>query len=250
MPTEIDKPSLLARTPLFSHFRPDELNRLVSFLRVSAIRRAGMFRKGDPGTNMMVVLQGRVQICTRSAEGKEFVVNIINPGEVFGEIALLDGSDRTADAVTMDACELMVLERRDFVPFLKSHPDACMRLLEVLCQKLRWTTGVLEAALFSRGRRGLPGSSSIWPACTASRCATACSSTSGCRSSSSPTWSACRARASTSSSATGVTTASSRSRTADHDHRSRRPAGDLIPLRPGRPRAPLLWRAAQRPISP
>jgi CRP/FNR family transcriptional regulator, cyclic AMP receptor protein len=152
MPTEIDKPTLLARTPLFSHFRPDELNRLVSFLRVTHYpARRILFRKGDPGTNMMVVLQGRVQICTRSAEGKEFVVNIINPGEVFGEIALLDGSDRTADAVTMDACELMVLERRDFVPFLKSHPDACMRLLEVLCQKLRWTTGVLEAALFLEG---------------------------------------------------------------------------------------------------
>jgi CRP-like cAMP-binding protein len=152
MPTEIDKPSLLARTPLFSQFQPDELNRLVSFLRVTHYpARRILFRKGDPGTNMMVVLQGRVQICTRSAEGKEFVVNIINPGEVFGEIALLDGSDRTADAVTMDACELMVLERRDFVPFLKSHPDACMRLLEVLCQKLRWTTGVLEAALFLEG---------------------------------------------------------------------------------------------------
>lgn len=152
MPTEIDKRSLLARTPLFSHFQPDELNRLVSFLRVTRYpARRILFRKGDPGTNMMVVLQGRVQICTRSAEGKEFVVNIINPGEVFGEIALLDGSDRTADAVTMDACELMVLERRDFMPFLKDHPDACMRLLEVLCQKLRWTTGVLEAALFLEG---------------------------------------------------------------------------------------------------
>jgi len=147
-----DKRSLLAASPLFSQFKPDELNRLVSFLRVA--RHPGrrvLFRKGDPGTNMMVVLEGRVQICTHSEEGKEFVVNIINPGEVFGEIALLDGSDRTADAVTMGPCELMILERRDFVPFLRDHPDACMRLLEVLCQKLRWTTGVLEAALFLEG---------------------------------------------------------------------------------------------------
>jgi CRP-like cAMP-binding protein len=147
-----DKRCLLAASPLFSQFKPDELNRLVSFLRVA--RHPGrrvLFRKGDPGTNMMVVLEGRVQICTHSEEGKEFVVNIINPGEVFGEIALLDGSDRTADAVTMGPCELMILERRDVVPFLRDHPDACMRLLEVLCQKLRWTTGVLEAALFLEG---------------------------------------------------------------------------------------------------
>jgi CRP/FNR family transcriptional regulator, cyclic AMP receptor protein len=147
-----DKRDLLAGSPLFGQFRPDELNRLVSFLRVARYpARRVLFRKGDPGTNMMVVLEGRVQICTHSEEGREFVVNIINPGEVFGEIALLDGSDRTADAVTMDPCELMVLERRDFVPFLRDHPDACMRLLEVLCQKLRWTTGVLEAALFLEG---------------------------------------------------------------------------------------------------
>jgi CRP-like cAMP-binding protein len=147
-----DKRDLLAGSPLFGQFRPDELNRLVSFLRVAHYpARRVLFRKGDPGTNMMVVLEGRVQICTHSEEGREFVVNIINPGEVFGEIALLDGSDRTADAVTMDRCELMILERRDFVPFLRDHPDACMRLLEVLCQKLRWTTGVLEAALFLEG---------------------------------------------------------------------------------------------------
>ena len=148
----LDKRELLARTPLFSQFSPEELGRLVSFMRVERYpARRVLVRKGDPGTSMMVVLEGRVQICTRSEEGREFVVNIINPGEVFGEIALLDGSDRTADAVTMDPCELMILERRDFVPFLRAHPDACMRLLEVLCQKLRWTTGVLEAALFLEG---------------------------------------------------------------------------------------------------
>ena len=70
---------------------------------------------------------------------------------MFGEIALLDGADRTADAVTLDACELLVLERRDFVPFLQSHPDACMRLMEVLCQKLRQTSELLEEALFLEG---------------------------------------------------------------------------------------------------
>jgi CRP/FNR family transcriptional regulator, cyclic AMP receptor protein len=147
-----DKRDLLARTPLFSQFSPEELNRLVSFMRIERFpARRVLVRKGDPGTSMMVVLEGRVQICTRSEEGREFVVNIINPGELFGEIALLDGSDRTADAVTMDPCELMILERRDFMPFLRDHPDACLRLLEVLCKKLRWTTGVLEAALFLEG---------------------------------------------------------------------------------------------------
>ena len=120
----LDKRTLLAQMPLFSQFSAEELNRLVSFMRVERYpARRVLVRKGDPGTSMMVVLEGRVQICTRSEEGREFVVNIINPGEVFGEIALLDGSDRTADAITMDPCEVMILERRDFMPFLRDHPE-------------------------------------------------------------------------------------------------------------------------------
>jgi CRP/FNR family transcriptional regulator, cyclic AMP receptor protein len=147
-----DKRDLLARTPLFSQFSADELNRLVSFMRIECFpARRVLVRKGDPGTNMMVVLEGRVQICTRSEEGREFVVNIINPGELFGEIALLDGSDRTADAVTLTDSDLLILERRDFIPFLQRHPDACMRLFTVLCERLRRTSELLEEALFLEG---------------------------------------------------------------------------------------------------
>ena len=78
----LDKRDLLARTPLFSQFSPEDLSRLVSFMRVERYpARRVLVRKGDPGTSMMVVLEGRVQICTRSEEGREFVVNIINPGD-------------------------------------------------------------------------------------------------------------------------------------------------------------------------
>ena len=97
---------------------------------------------------MMVVVRGRVKVCSHSEDGKELVLNLINPGEVVGEIALLDGADRTADAVTLTETELLVLERRDFVPFLQRHPDACMRLFAVLCERLRKTSELLEEALF------------------------------------------------------------------------------------------------------
>ena len=117
----------------------------------SCRRRTVLFRKGDPGTNMMVVLRGRVKVCTHSEDGKELVLNLFSPGDVFGEIALLDGADRTADAVTIDDCDLLVLERRDFLPFLRSHPDACLKLMAVLCQKLRQTSELLEEALFLEG---------------------------------------------------------------------------------------------------
>ena len=148
----VDKRKLLEHHPLLGRLEADELDRVVTYMRVARHpRNTVLFRKGDPGANMMVVVRGRVKVCTHSEDGKELVLNLFSPGEVFGEIALLDGADRTADAVTLDDCELLVLERRDFIPFLRSHPDACLRLMEVLCQKLRQTSQLLEEALFLEG---------------------------------------------------------------------------------------------------
>ena len=83
-----------------------------------------------------------------SPEGKEIVLNIINPGEIFGEIAMLDGEERTADAIAMKDCELLVLNRRDFMPILENHADMCMMLLRILCQRLRQTSEQVEDVLF------------------------------------------------------------------------------------------------------
>jgi CRP/FNR family transcriptional regulator, cyclic AMP receptor protein len=76
-----------------------------------------------------------VRISVPSPEGREIVLAILQPGEVFGEIALLDGKERTADAMT--GCDLAVLERRDVMEFLERQPNAWPRLVEVLCGRLR-----------------------------------------------------------------------------------------------------------------
>jgi CRP/FNR family transcriptional regulator, cyclic AMP receptor protein len=150
--TAIDKRALLANVPLFGQLAPEELERLVAYMRlVRHPARTVLFCKGDPGSNMMLVVRGRVKVCSHSEDGRELVLNLINAGEVVGEIALLDGSDRTADAVTLTDTDLLVLERRDFVPFLQGHPDACMRLFTVLCDRLRKTSELLEEALFLEG---------------------------------------------------------------------------------------------------
>lgn len=154
MPQEVpfDKRRVLEQHPLFGQLDPEDLDRLVAYMRVARYPAGTvLFRKGDPGTNMVVVLRGRVKVCTHSADGKELVFNTFSPGGVFGEIALLDGADRTADAETVDACDLLVLERRDFLPFLRSHPDVCLKLMSVLCHKLRQTSAFLEQALFLEG---------------------------------------------------------------------------------------------------
>lgn len=147
-----DKRGLLADLDLFRKLRADELDRLVAFTRWTRHRaRTVLFCKDDPGTNMMVVRDGRIKVCTHGECGKELVLDMFGPGEVFGEIALLDGSSRTADAVAIDDCELLVLDRRDFIPFLLEHPDASVRMLEVLTHRLRRTTQLLEDVAFREG---------------------------------------------------------------------------------------------------
>ena len=86
---------------------------------------------------MMAVLDGNIRISVPSPEGKEIVLAIMQPGEVFGEIALLDGKERTAEATAMTDCTLAVLERRDVLSFLEGHPSAWPRLVELLCARLR-----------------------------------------------------------------------------------------------------------------
>jgi CRP-like cAMP-binding protein len=107
-----------------------------------------IFQRGEAGECMMIVLSGRVKIANYSADGKEAVLNFIEPGQVFGEIALLDGRARTADAIAIEPTELFELYRRELLPFLEDHPGAAIRLIEVLCEKLRHTTRIVEDIMF------------------------------------------------------------------------------------------------------
>jgi CRP-like cAMP-binding protein len=146
---QLDKRAILADHFLLRHLPADTLDALARFARVQDFRRnETIVRKGDPGTGMMAVISGRVKISTVSLEGKEIIIDFINPGELFGEIALIDSGERTADAVAIAATRLMVLERRDFLPFLERHPGVCIKLLSLLCARLRQTTGLVEDALF------------------------------------------------------------------------------------------------------
>lgn len=145
----IDKRKLLEGHTLLRELKPAELDQLASYARIVR-HRAGdtIFLKGSPGTGMMAVVEGRVKISAPSPEGKDVILNVIEAGEIFGEVALLDGKARTADAAAMTDCALLVLERRDFLPFLRSHPDVCIRLLSVLCERLRRTSEQVEDILF------------------------------------------------------------------------------------------------------
>jgi CRP-like cAMP-binding protein len=100
--------------------------------------------KGDAAAGMFAVTRGRVRIVSNSAEGKEVILRVLEPGEIFGEIAMLDGGERTADAVAEGDTELMYVGRAEFMSFLEGNPRLCIDLLELVCGRLRSTSEQLE----------------------------------------------------------------------------------------------------------
>ncbi len=141
--------ALLRNHSLFGQLPPDAIAHLGSYIkRRSFVRGSVIFAKGDPGVGLMGVLAGAVKISVPSADGRDIVLNIIHEGEIFGEIALLDGHPRTADAIAMTDCKLMVIERRDFIPFLRTQPDLTIQIIEILCARLRRTTQQVQDLTF------------------------------------------------------------------------------------------------------
>jgi len=131
---------LLAQCSLFRRFAPDERGALIAqaHMRKCAADET-IFLMGSPGDSMMAVLSGNVRISVPSPDGKEIVLAILGAGEIFGEVALLDGGERTADARATTESSLAVLERRDVLSFFERHPSAWPSLVEMLCERLRST---------------------------------------------------------------------------------------------------------------
>jgi len=144
-----DKLSLLRSHPLFRDLPPGVIEHLGSYMKTRRVARGTtIFAKGDPGSGLMGVLVGAVKVSVASADGKDIVLNVFREGDIFGEIALLDGRPRTADATAMSDCELIVIERRDFVPFLSSQPDVMLKFIEILCSRLRRTSEQVQDITF------------------------------------------------------------------------------------------------------
>ena len=139
----------LAGHPLFGALPERDLEALMRHAHTQRYPRGTtIFAKGDVGSSMMGVLSGTIKIASVTAEGKEVVLNLIGVGQIFGEIALLDGKTRTADATALSDCEVLVVERRDFLPLLRSNPDLALRIVLMLCSRLRRTNEQVESIMF------------------------------------------------------------------------------------------------------
>lgn len=149
VPDTFDKRALLASHYLFRDLDPSVVARVADLGGTRRLKaEETLFLKGDEGDALYGVLSGRVRISTTAPGGKEIVLNVINPGDVFGEIALLDGGPRSADATAMTDTVLMSIVRRDFVGLMEREPRLSTHLLELVCARVRATSEMIEDSAF------------------------------------------------------------------------------------------------------
>ena len=149
-----DKLAMLRKHPIFCDLESEAFDQLCRYAKHTTLKRgATLFSKGDPGNSLCAVISGTVKMSISSPDGRSAIFNLIGPGEIFGEIAVLDGQSRTADATANTNCEIFVIDRREFLPFVRSHPELAMKFIELLCAKLRWTSDQVEQVIL----QNLPG---------------------------------------------------------------------------------------------
>ncbi len=146
---QIDKRALIKRHALFQGLEDEVIDRIVS-LGVTERLKIGetLFMKGDKGDALYGVLSGRVRIYASAPSGKEVTLNAMEPGDMFGEIALLDGNPRTAGAVAETDTDLVAIHRRDFLAYLEHEPRLAMHCIRLLCDRVRRTSELVEDAAF------------------------------------------------------------------------------------------------------
>jgi glutamate decarboxylase len=138
-PTRASIRSVLSKSTLFASLLPEELDHLASICTMRQLdARAVLFREGDPGDTMFVVVTGRVQVHVAGQDG-DIVLSSFGPGEIFGEIAVLDGRGRTATATAVVASELLAISRQEFHTFLDAFPRYTNVLLHLMVARIRTT---------------------------------------------------------------------------------------------------------------
>jgi CRP-like cAMP-binding protein len=138
---------MLQGSPLFRGLPPATLDRIAALATQRGYRRGEIvFSAGDPGDALHGVVSGRIRISAGTGEGREIFLNVMEPGDTFGEIALLDGGTRTATATATEPTELVSIRREPLFELLEREPKTALELLRLCGERLRWTSGLLEDA--------------------------------------------------------------------------------------------------------
>jgi CRP-like cAMP-binding protein len=149
MGTTSEPRDVLARTSVFASLDRRQLEQLGGLcVRKRYRAREVVLKKGDPALQLFVIVSGRLKALTSGSDGRQAALNIMGPGEVFGEVAVLDGQPRSATITAIEPCELLVIHRNELLHFLERSPSAALKLLEVLARRLRLLSERFEDSTF------------------------------------------------------------------------------------------------------
>jgi CRP/FNR family cyclic AMP-dependent transcriptional regulator len=144
--------AVLAHNFLFQGLPGTTIDALAALAHRTTLEKDSLvFSQGDQGDALYGVASGQVRIFTADEKGREVFLNILGPGDTFGEIALLDGLPRTASAVTTTPTTLVVIPRRQFLAHLAHEPELALHLMKLLCGRLRWISDLVEESAFLAG---------------------------------------------------------------------------------------------------
>jgi CRP/FNR family cyclic AMP-dependent transcriptional regulator len=140
---------LLDATELFAALPPDVLEQLRTKTTVRALPKGDLlFSQGDPSNELFVISEGRIAIATRSSDGRESMVAVLEAGGLFGELGLFDDEPRSADARALTDSEVMALAYDDLRAVLQARPEILWVIVKLLAQRLRATDEALADAVF------------------------------------------------------------------------------------------------------
>jgi CRP-like cAMP-binding protein len=144
----------LAAATFLGAMEPAALERLIARGHRQSFPRGRMLvSRGEPGDSLILIVSGEVKVSTVTSDGREVALNFLGPDDVLGEIAVLDGGERTADATALSDVEAFVLLRRDLLPALLGEPEALMEVVGLLCGKLRAASEQVEDNSLDMARR-------------------------------------------------------------------------------------------------
>src|SRR5580698_1478805 len=129
---------VIAAAPLFAGIDRADIAAISEQFRERRYSKGEMlFARGDAGERMFVVREGQIRLAVATAEGKELNFQVAGPGDMFGEIAVLDGRPRSAEAVALTGAVCLTLERRDFQILSADRPAITDAVIAYLCRRLR-----------------------------------------------------------------------------------------------------------------
>ena len=141
---------VVRRAPLFTALDDAQAASLRASMDSVKIAKGGiLFKEGDEGEHVYVIVDGKLKLGTSSGDGRENLLSILGPGEMFGELSLFDPGPRTSTATAVTDAKLLSLSHEKLIPWLKGNPEVSLHLLARLAQRLRRTNEAVGDLVFS-----------------------------------------------------------------------------------------------------